>query len=76
MNKQKLRIKESDALRIAHDTANQVYRDLSFYEIKTHLNDEKWFVDYEINRIGMKGGGPHFVISAINGEILSLRFDQ
>ena len=69
-------ISEEEALRIAHEDASKIYRDLSIYDVTTTLKDNNWYVDYEINDPTMLGGGPHYIISAETGEIISFRYEQ
>uniref|UniRef100_UPI0040578729 hypothetical protein n=1 Tax=Candidatus Electrothrix sp. TaxID=2170559 RepID=UPI0040578729 len=69
-------IDKEEALRVAHKDAKMIYKDFSIYDIKAELKDGKWYVDYEINVKNMLGGGPHYVISAETGKILSYRYEQ
>lgn len=61
---------------IARADASPVYRDLSPYRIQLVLEADGWHVDYELNDPGLKGGGPHYVIDAGTGAILSKRYEQ
>ena len=69
-------IDRDSVLRIADENARTAYRDLSVYTVKATLKDEKWYVDYELSNPDINGGGPHYIISAKTGEILSYRFEQ
>ncbi|MCB0397538.1 MAG: hypothetical protein KDD36_12850 [Flavobacteriales bacterium] len=69
-------ITREEAMALARQWASQVYHDLTPYEIETTLKDGNWHVDYELKDPGMVGGGPHFVISASTGELISSRFEQ
>jgi len=64
------------ALTIAQADASKVYRDLSAYRIQLALEDDGWHVDYELKSSGQKGGGPHYIIDSVSGEILSKRYEQ
>ncbi len=64
------------ALAIAQADALRVYRDLSGYRIQLVLEEDGWHVDYEPKGPGLKGGGPHYVIDAHTGAILSKRYEQ
>jgi hypothetical protein len=64
------------ALRIAQADAAQAYRDLSQYSIHLLLDEDGWHIDYELRKPGLKGGGPHYVIDACTGAILSKRYEQ
>jgi hypothetical protein len=64
------------ALRIAHTDAERVYRDLFLYRISISLEDDGWRVDYELKNPDLNGGGPHYLIDAHSGEIVSKRYDQ
>ncbi len=63
-------------LKIADKDARSVYKDLSIYRVKAELKKELWYVDYELSNPQMIGGGPHYIISATTGEILSFRYEQ
>lgn len=67
---------EEQALAIARRDALLAYRDLSPYEVSIRLEGGDWKVDYELRDKQAQGGGPHYVISAETGEILSKRYEQ
>jgi hypothetical protein len=69
-------ISEAEARTIAHEEAAQAYRDLSIYTVSARLDGDRWSVDYELTDETLLGGGPHFVIAADTGEILSRRYEQ
>ena len=69
-------IDKDSILKIAEKNAKTAYRDLTGYDVKAELKDGKWYVDYELSNQDMVGGGPHYVISAKTGEILSCRYEQ
>lgn len=64
------------ALKIAREDAEKVYRDLSRYVIRLVLQSDGWHVDYDLQDARARGGGPHYVIDAATGEILSKRYEQ
>ena len=64
------------ALRIARTDAESAYRDLSVYRIAISLEENGWLVDYELKDPELQGGGPHYVIDARTGAILSKRYEQ
>jgi uncharacterized membrane protein YkoI len=64
------------ALTIAQADAVRAYQDLSAYRIHLTLEDGGWHVDYELKDPKMKGGGPHYVIDARSGAILSKKYEQ
>ena len=64
------------ALAIAQADALRVYRDLSPYRIQLWLEDDGWHVGYNLKDPRLKGGGPHYVIDAHTGTILSKRYEQ
>lgn len=70
------RIDEATARAIAERDARQAYRDLSIYNVKAELRGEEWHVDYDLEGEYVAGGGPHYVISAATGRILSRRYEQ
>jgi hypothetical protein len=64
------------ALAVAQADALRAYRDLSPYRIQLVLEDDGWHVDYELKDPRLKGGGPHYLIDATTGAILSKRYEQ
>jgi hypothetical protein len=64
------------ALAVAQADAARSYGDLSGYRIQMVLEEDRWLVDYELKDPKMKGGGPHYVIDAHSGAILSKRYEQ
>jgi hypothetical protein len=64
------------ALKIAREDAEKAYRDLSRYHICLALEADGWHVDYELKDPQARGGGPHYVIDAASGRILSKRYEQ
>jgi hypothetical protein len=69
-------ISGDEALRIAHADAIAAYRDLSGYRIVLALEPDGWHVDYELKSRTALGGGPHYIIDAVAGAILSKRYEQ
>jgi len=63
-------------LAIAHADAVRAYGDLSAYRIQVVLEDDGWHVDYDLKDPRLKGGGPHYVIHAVTGAIVSKRYEQ
>jgi hypothetical protein len=51
-------------------------RERTPYRIQLVLEDDGWHVDYELTNPTLKGGGPHYVINAITGDIGSNRYEQ
>ena len=64
------------ALTIAQTDAAKAYGDLSMYRIQLALEPDGWHVDYELKNPELKGGGPHYVIDAGSGSIISKRYEQ
>jgi hypothetical protein len=64
------------ALAIAQADALKAYRDLSAYRIQLVLEGDGWHVDYELKDPRLKGGGPHYVLDALTGAIVSKRYEQ
>ena len=52
------------------------YRDLSRFRIIVERKADGWHIDYELSDIYLKGGGPHYVIDATTGAIVSKRYEQ
>jgi Peptidase propeptide and YPEB domain len=69
-------IPADQALAAAQADAVRVYRNLSPYRVSLVLEDDGWHVDYELKDPKRKGGGPHYLIDATTGAILSKRYEQ
>jgi hypothetical protein len=66
----------AQALAVAEADALRAYRDLSPYRIQVVLEADGWHVDYQLTDPHRKGGGPHYVIDATRGVILTKRYEQ
>ncbi len=64
------------ALAVAQADAARVYRDLSPYRIQLSLENDGWHIDYNLKDPRLKGGGPHYIIDAHTGAIVSKRYEQ
>ena len=69
-------ISSHQALAIAEADGIQAYKDLTGYRIELRLEPDGWHVAYYINRPRVAGGGPHYVIDARTGEIVSKKYYQ
>jgi len=56
--------------------AEKVYGDLSLYRITVVLEPDGWHIDYDLKNSTLDGGGPHYVIDAASGNIISKRYEQ
>jgi hypothetical protein len=70
------RISCDQALKIAREDGEKVYRDLSRFDIRVALEADGWHIDYIFKDDRARGGGPHYVIDALTGGILSKRYEQ
>ncbi len=61
---------------IAQADAAKAYHDLSPYRIQLVLEADGWHIDYDLKDPHLKGGGPHYVIDASTGVIISKRYEQ
>lgn len=66
----------AEVLRIAHQDAQAVYRDLSGFKITLTPCPDGWHVDYDLTDPLSAGGGPHYVIHPDTGDILARRYEQ
>lgn len=66
----------AEVLRIAHQDAQAVYRDLSGFKITLTPCADGWHVDYDLTDPLLAGGGPHYVIHPDTGDILARRYEQ
>lgn len=69
-------ITSDEALKNARLDAEKAYRDLTPFFIHLELDDDGWHVDYELKNRKSNGGGPHYVIDAQTGVILTKRYEQ
>jgi ClpX C4-type zinc finger len=69
-------IGSQEALAIAEADAVKTYPELIGFQIWLSLEPDGWHVDYEPKDPTIKGGGPHYVIDAVTGAIISKRYDQ
>ena len=66
----------AEVLRIAHADAQSVYGDLSGFKITLTPCPDGWHVDYDVTDPLVAGGGPHYVIHPVKGDILARRYEQ
>ncbi len=64
------------ALEIARLDAEKVYRDLDRYRIQITIETDGWPIEYWLKNPRAQGGGPHYVIDATTGAILSKKYYQ
>jgi hypothetical protein len=76
LEQKKPQLSADAALRIARLDAEKRYRDLSQCRIAIVLEDNQWRIDYEMRNPNVQGGGPHYLIDALTGAILSKRYAQ
>jgi hypothetical protein len=66
----------AEILRIAHQDAQAVYKDLGGFKITLMPCPDGWHVDYDLTDPLSAGGGPHYVIDPNTGVILARRYEQ
>lgn len=71
-----LAVTSDRALAIARLDAEQVYRDLERFRILIALEPDGWHVEYWLKDPNVQGGGPHYVVDANTGAILSKKYYQ
>ena len=64
------------ALQIARLDAEKVYQDLGRFRIEVVLEPDGWHVEYSLKDPNLNGGGPHYVIDAATGNIVSKKYYQ
>ena len=64
------------ALESARLDAEKAYRDLSRFRIQITPEPDGWHVEYWLKDNNLNGGGPHYVIDAMTGAILSKKYYQ
>jgi hypothetical protein len=72
----KKHISSDKALKLARLDAEKAYRDLSAYRAIVSREPDGWHVDYELKDTNASGGGPHYIIDAATGRIISKRYEQ
>ncbi len=70
------RIPPYEALKVAQTDAEKAYRNLDAYRIVITLERGQWHIDYELKDTTARGGGPHYVVDAMSGKMLSKRYEQ
>ena len=71
-----LNLGTNQVLAVAQTDALKAYGDLTVYRIQLVMEDDGWHVDCELNDPRLKGGGPHYIIDATTGSIVSKRYEQ
>lgn len=69
-------VTSDEALRVARADAEKVYRELQHYRIEITFDADGWHIDYELRDPEEQGGGPHYVIDASTGAIVSKKYYQ
>lgn len=70
-------VSRQQAITIAEADAVPVYGDeLLHFTLEVALADDGWHVNYELRKPRWAGGGPHYVIDATTGAILSKKYYQ
>jgi uncharacterized membrane protein YkoI len=64
------------ALAIARQDAETHYGDLSSFKITLILEKGRWYIDFDLRDMGVRGGGPHYEIDAAAGTVLSKSYEQ
>lgn len=69
-------LSQTNALKIARADAEAAYGNLDDYRIGIALEADGWHIAYEPKDAELNAGGPHYVIDATTGEILSKKYYQ
>lgn len=70
-------ISRQQAIAIAEADAVAVYGDdLLHLTLEVVLRDDGWHVEYHLRKPRWAGGGPHYLIDAQTGDIVSKRYYQ
>ena len=65
-----------EALAIARKDAEYGLSGSLGFRIIIERRVDGWHIDYELSDVYLKGGGPHYVIDAMTGAIVSKRYEQ
>jgi hypothetical protein len=71
-----MQLSREEALALARQDAEKVYRDLSSFRIEVVREADGWHVDYYLKNPRLHGGGPHYVIDSGTGAILHKHYEQ
>lgn len=69
-------VSRQQAIALAEADALPVYGDLDGLTLEVVLADDGWHVDYWVRQPRVAGGGPHYIIDAHTGAILSKKYYQ
>jgi hypothetical protein len=64
------------ALAVANADAAQKYQRLWRFRIEVELEPDGWHIVYTLRDPDFVGGGPHYVIDAATGQIISKKYYQ
>jgi len=69
------KLESHEVLRIANEDAKPKYVDLDDLSVTLRLCVDGWHVEYS-PQPDLHGGGPHYVIDAADGSIISKKYYQ
>jgi hypothetical protein len=69
-------LSSDQVLRITNEDAIRVYGTVSDFQVAIRLHPDGWHVEYEPVDTDDQGGGPHYVIDATDGTIVSKKYYQ
>ena len=69
-------VSRQQAIAIAEADGLRAYGNLDKFTLEVSLQDDGWHVDYWLRKRRVAGGGPHYVIDATTGGIVSKRYEQ
>jgi hypothetical protein len=69
-------ITSDQALQVARLDGERAYKDLTPFRVVVALEADGWHIDYELKNPQLNGGGPHYVVDALSGTIVSKRYEQ
>ncbi len=69
-------VASAKALEIASADAERVYRNVERFRISLALEADGWHIEYDLKSPSCVGGGPHYVIDATTGTIVSKKYFQ
>lgn len=71
----KFAITKEQAIDAVKKDAESAYQDLSLFNVSATLESDGWHVDYLLKK-PIPGGGPHYVVDAYSGKIVTKRYEQ
>ena len=67
---------KEEAIQVAREDAERVFRDLDPYRFEAQVEQGNWHVELQLKNPEAQGGGASYVISSVDGHIISKKYYQ